>query len=96
MKIKLIALLGTLTFAKNLGVASLNVFLDLKILIEWSNKLVALHASSLEHWKDKVHAIINSFSFISLARIYRVINHGEDDMSKKGLEIQSRLIYIEK
>jgi len=58
---------------------------DSKIVIEWLNKRGAIHALSLERWKERIIETLPLFRDISFSHIYGEENIEADYLSKKAL-----------
>jgi hypothetical protein len=74
-----------LTLAQRLSITDIHVIGDSKIIIDWLNNIGSLQAISIECWKDRVKDLINYFSVITFAHVYREENQAADTLSKKAL-----------
>jgi ribonuclease HI len=74
-----------LTLASRLSLQSIHILGDSKIIIDWLHRKGRLQVISLNCWKDKIMALINSFQKISFDHVYREENQVADSLSKQAL-----------
>jgi ribonuclease HI len=82
---ELMAAWELLTLAQILAIKDIHVIGDSKIIIDWINNVGSLQAISIECWKDEVKDLMNYFSVITFAHVYREENQDANTLSKKAL-----------
>jgi ribonuclease HI len=83
-----------LTLASRLSIQSLHLIGDSKIIIDWMNDKGGLQVISLDCWKERVRALINSFQKISFDHVFREGNREADSLSKLALQkLPGKLTY---
>ena len=83
---ELLALWSILHFARSMGIESIQLAGDSRVIVEWFKGIFHLESVHLTFWMDRILQLKRQFSVISIQHVYREINHGADLLSKQALE----------
>ena len=83
---ELLALWSLLHYARTLGIDTIHIAGDSRIIVEWFAGKMKLEAVHLTQWMDRILELKRQFLEISIQHIYREINHEADLLSKQALE----------
>jgi len=92
---KLLVLWGLLRFASNIGIVSIQVFGDSKVIVDWATGCLEIQVITLVHWCQRTKSLISSFSEITFQHIFRELNSVADGLSKKAVGLQAGLLHFE-
>jgi len=95
IRVELIVLWGVLFLSKSLGLQSLFIAEDSKVVIDWFNDKSALNVLMLQPWKNKVKELGASFTQIQAFHIQRIFNKHADTLSKEGLHNNFGVFFVE-
>ena len=82
---ELLALWGLLHLARSLGIDSIQIAGDSRIIVEWFKGIIHLEAVLLTYWMDRILQMRSQFLEISIQHIYREINYDADLLSKQAI-----------
>lgn len=71
---KLLALWGLLFLSQCIGLQSLFVFGDSRVVVDWFNGDTALNVLVLQDWKSRIQTLRSSFSSVKALHIHREFN----------------------
>ena len=82
---ELLALWSILHFARSLGIDSIQIAGDSRIIVDWFKGIFHLEAVLLTYWMDRIMQLKNQFVEISIQHVYRENNVDADLLSKQAL-----------
>ena len=82
---ELLALWSILHFARSLGIDSIQIAGDSRIIVDWFKGFIQLEAVLLTFWMERIMQLKSHFVEISIQHIYREINYDADLLSKQAL-----------
>ena len=94
-KVELSSLWDTLRVAQNSQIQEIQIFGDLKVVIDWANEQNNIRAPHLQHLLTEIQSLKSSFRRISFGHFYRELNMEADSLSKQALAYHPGLIEIE-
>ena len=83
---ELLALWSLLSFASNLGISSLQIFGDSKLIVDWYKDQADFRSLSLMHWMERILHLNSTFSLTTIQHVFREVNTTADRLSKLALE----------
>jgi ribonuclease HI len=95
IRVKLLALWGLLLLSQLIGMHSLFIFGDSKVVVDWFNGDAGLNVLVLQDWKGRIQSLRSSFSSVQAIHIHREFNSQADKLSKLGLTSPFGLLQIE-
>ena len=93
-RVELLALWSLLYWEKVLGLASLNIFGDSSVIINWANGKATLSCLALDNWCEAIRQMMQNFLSIDLKHVYREHNQSADGFSKEALVLDSDICLI--
>jgi len=85
-KVELLGLWASLTLATLWSIEKIQILGDSKVIIDWINQQVQLHAVNIQCWKIKTMELARNFQDIRFQHIYRGHNKEVDLLSKRALK----------
>ena len=83
---ELLALWSLLSFASNLGISSLQIVGDSKLIVDWYKGQADFRSLSLMHWMERILHLKSTFSLTTIQHVFREVNTTADRLSKLALE----------
>lgn len=84
---ELLALWSVLRVCYLMGLPIQMIYGDSMVIIQWVNRLSALHAPTFKHWCDEIFTMIQLAPPVSFSHIFREHNMLADDLSKRALNL---------
>ena len=82
---ELLALWSLLHYAASLGIDSIQIAGDSRIIVEWFKGKLKLDVLHLTYWKERILLLQRQFKEISIQHVYRELNADADYLSKLAL-----------
>ena len=82
---ELLALWSILHLARTLGIDSIQIAGDSRVIVDWFKGIIHLDAILLTFWMDRILQMRDQFLEISIQHIYREVNYEADLLSKQAL-----------
>ena len=82
---ELLALWSILHLARTLGIDTIQLAGDSRIIVEWFQNIIHLEVIHLSNWMDRILQLRRLFQEIHIQHIYREVNSDADRLSKQAI-----------